>query len=310
MDKIFYDRYLERLFTRSFEQSPFDAICTFLRVKGLSDAGWDPFEESLDAVADFEWLKDISSEKRGERCERRIALLMYCQLVEMTAVHEMIANLLKCLAGTPYVINPFHHPIRKKKKEHLFGLKPPSAKQKFNEIKTTAAMVKENTLIDCIESFFHEDIRNAFSHSDFVLTDTDFRFFKDHVASHISLSEVDQKINSSFLFYSAFISVHRRMLVHLAQMKRFYKLPEYEVLELLSNPTDGIFGFHIHFANGSKATFKRKRSGTEAINMGFDTDGTIRLFLGNSNKLERVWKVDGIPVGDWETLEASNRDLE
>jgi hypothetical protein len=53
----------------------------------MSDANWDSFEESRSAFDDFNWVLEKTLCERSQSCQRRIALLMYCQAVEMTAPH-------------------------------------------------------------------------------------------------------------------------------------------------------------------------------------------------------------------------------
>jgi len=303
MKEAEFKKYIDNLFSRAFKSSPFDALCTILRVKGLSDSNWDPFEESLDAFDDFNWFLKRSIKEHGDRCTRRIALLIYCQAIEMTAIHEMLANLLRCITGKPYVISPFGHLQKRKKKQFLDWI-PPSALAKFREIKKLADEAGEENLSKCIDSFFNEHVRNAFSHSDFILTDTEFRSTEGGLAKSIKVSELDQLISICFDFYKAFIATYKQWRLILAQSKQYHKWPNYEVLELLSDKKEGIYGFHVHFSNGSKATYTRKRSGTEAINFGFNRDGTIYFMVGDLEKLESVWKVNGEPVTDWEALAA------
>jgi len=79
----------------------------------------------------------------------------------------------------------------------------------------------------------------------------------------------------------------------MAKQSKFYKLPNYEVLELLSNEK-GVCGFHIHFSNGSKATYSRTTEGSECCNILFNNDGSIHNFwIGSISALEPVWKVNG-----------------
>ncbi|MBC8270347.1 MAG: hypothetical protein H8E36_16535 [Rhodospirillaceae bacterium] len=40
---------IDALWCDAFALRPFDAICTLLRVSGLQDAEWDPFDESVAA---------------------------------------------------------------------------------------------------------------------------------------------------------------------------------------------------------------------------------------------------------------------
>ncbi len=296
-----FENYMNSLFKRAFESRPFDTLCAILRVGGLADANWDPFEESLDAFDDFDWLINRSITERGDRCARRIALLIYCQAIEMTAVHEMLANLLRCVIGKAYVINPFGHLTKRKKKDFLASI-PPSAKTKFKEIRTLSAEAGDENLPKYFDSFFNEHVRNAFAHSDYILTDTEFRYTESGPPQHINVVELDRLIGTCFDFYEAFIIAHKRWRLILGSSKRYHKWPDYEVLEILSDEKEGIYGFHVHFSNGSKATYTRQRSGTEAINLSLENDGTINFFVGNLEKLEPIWKVNGEPVIDWSTL--------
>lgn len=295
------DSYFDSLFRRAFKTRPFDFLCTILRVGGMMDANWDPFEESLDASEDFSWLLQHSLSHRDERAARRVALLIYCQAVEMTAVHEMLTNLLRCVAKEPYIISPFAHLIKRKKKS-VWSWVPPSAPAKFREIKNLATKIGDDQLSKIIESFFNEHVRNAFSHSDYVLTDKEFRWTESGPASFIPVKDLDRLIAICFDFYEAFIQSHKKWCIILGRSNRFHKWPQYEVLEILSNEKEGIYGFSVHFSNSTKATYKRQRSGTEATNLTIEQDGTINFFVGDLGKLEPLWKVDGKPVTDWEAL--------
>jgi len=302
MDIHDIETYLSDLFEKAFRSAPFDMLCTLLRVKGLEDEKWDPFEESLDSFNDYKWIIEESKRARGDRCVRRIELLVYCQMIEMSALHEMLANLLRCVSGKPYVISPFSHLKRRKKKE-IFKWIPPSATVKFRKLKELARIAKDDKLPIYIDSLFNDKVRNAFSHSDYILTDSEFRYTEGGLPGSIALSDLDATLNSCFIFYGTFMNVYRKWRFAFSKLKRFHKLPDYEVLEILSDDEDGVYGFHIHFSNGSKTTFIRRCSGTQAINMGFNKDGTLRFIIGCHDDLESIWKVNGKPVTDWDTLE-------
>ena len=105
-----------------------------------------------------------------------------------------------------------------------------------------------------------------------------------------------------FAFFGAFIYMHKRWLRQLGKAKRFHQMPQYEVLELLSSEEDGVYGFHMHFPNGSRATYARRRSGIEATNLFFERDGGVNFQIGLLDRCEPVWKIDGQPVEDWKAL--------
>jgi hypothetical protein len=293
---------LNDLLSKAFNASPFDVLCSVLRVGGMSDANWDPFEESRKAFDDFNWILEKSLAERTEDCSRRISLLMYCQAVEMTAPHEILTNLLRCVLKGNYVVSPFRH-LGRKSKQKLFSWIPPSAKQKFQEIKDLASRAGETELIEKIDSFFDDKIRNAFSHSDYILTDKYFRYTEGGLAQQIALEDLDKRIDACFGFYGAFLALHKHWLHLLGKARRFHKWPRYEVLELLSTEEEGVYGFNVHFSNDSKAIYTRSSTGIEAINIYFEKEGAVNFFIGNLDDLEPVWKIDGKPVEDWDALE-------
>jgi len=296
---------LDKIFKRSFDSNSFGTFCSLLRAGGMSDANWDPFEESRRAFEDFNWLSQKAASDRSDLASYRIALLMYCQSIEMTAPYEILANFMRCISGKFYNISPFSH-LRRKKKKNYFEYIPPSAVYKLKEIKKLAVAVGENKLIEIIDSFFNDKVRNAFSHSDYILTEDSFRWTEGGFAESIELERLAEIINLCLYFYGGFIVRHREWLKAIGGMKRFHKWTHYEVLEILSTDEDGAYGFNVHFSNGNKAMYTRQKTGIRAVNVSFDNDGYIKFMVGNLDALEKTWKVNGQPVTDWEALEMQN----
>ena len=66
---------------------------------------------------------------------------------------------------------------------------------------------------------------------------------------------------------------------------------------------DGIVtGFKLHFSNGSYASYSRGPDGSRPMNIRPDTDGAISFMIGDIEKLEKIWKIDGKPVKDWDAI--------
>jgi hypothetical protein len=61
-----------------------------------------------------------------------------------------------------------------------------------------------------------------------------------------------------------------------------------------------VYGFNVHFSNGNKSTFSRTKDGVTQVNM--RTSNGVGFMVGMIDRLEPVWKVDGIPVTDWDEL--------
>jgi len=172
---------------------------------------------------------------------------------------------------------------------------PPSAKAKFNALKRWAGEENEDKLREYIDSFFNDDVRNSFSHSDYIITKDKYRWTESGLAQQVNLENLNVIVTNCFNFYHALLWLHTQWLKDLAKAPRFHKWPNYEVLELLSNES-GLYGFHVHFSNGSKATYSKTKEGTKCCNITIEGDGTINFMVGLFDKLEPVWKVNGEPI--------------
>ncbi len=229
----------------------------------------------------------------------------YCFIIEMSPLHEMILNLLRCISGESYLPYPFIHLHRKRKKTD--ETIPPSMPTKVREITKLAQSLGESDLIKHLKYVFDENIRNAIAHSDYTLTVNEFRIRENGRASAIPLRELDRKVNFSFEFVSGLLKAHKSMKYAVGHAKRFHRWENFEVLELLKDET-GVNGFRVHFSNGSSSKFTRTHEGATAINMRF-RDG-VGFMVGDLGKLEPVWKVNGVPVTDWDKLNEESETKE
>lgn len=294
-----YHDFWFSLLQKAIDKSPFDALCTLLRPRGMHDAGWDVLDESKATFDDFNWMLTEAKKSKGEMCTRRLALHYYCFVIEMTAVHELMMNILRCISGKHYLPFPFAHLNRKKKKGSLWDIVPPSMPMKIREIKNLASTLEMDKLVEHLDYAFDEKIRNAIAHSDYILLENELRFFGGGPPSGISLEKMDNLLGFTFIFVSGLLTAQANMKYVLKNSKRFHKWENYEVLELLSNES-GVYGFHVHFSNGSKSTFTRDKNGVTMINMTL-RDG-IGFMVGSVDDLKPVWKVNGVPVTDWDKL--------
>jgi hypothetical protein len=285
--------FLSDLFWGAFRKAPFEVLCAVLRVSGMQDADWDPFEESKAAFDDYNALLRLDAATLSQAGCWRIGLLMYCQAVEMTAPQEFLANLLRVLGGEKYHIKPFGS-LGRTNKKRLFSWVPPSAPVKYRELKRLALGCDRGTLSEYIDQFFNEDIRNAFSHSDYIISGEYFRWTESGLAQQLPLDQVNLIVRNCFRFFSAVLWLHNQVLTDLKSLPRFHKWPNYEVLELLSD-AEHLHGFSVHFSNGSKATYSRTDKGVECTNVLFEPDGSINFMVGLLDALRPEWRVNGQP---------------
>jgi hypothetical protein len=80
----------------------------------------------------------------------------------------------------------------------------------------------------------------------------------------------------------------------MANVRKFHRWPRYEVLELLSNDEEGLYGFTVHISNGTQCTFERHKDRVIAQNVMFEEEG-LSLQIGSLDDLKKEWLVRGEP---------------
>lgn len=303
------DEYLEyfgHLFSRAATTSGFNYLCTILRVEGITSGHWDAFVEAEEAAMDFSKLLRKMG-KGQEKRALRMGLFLYSHSTEMSAPYEIIANLLRSCQDKPYKMYPFAHLVRVEKgktpsvfaKRHL-----PTPVRKIQHIKELATVCGEERIGEIFDTFFRNDVRNAFYHSDYAISDEEFRIIEGGEIGKqtIKLEELSDLLSRCFAFYSAFFITFNQVKRGLVVGKKFLRKPNYEVMELLSDE-DGLTGFKIHFPNGSYAMFERKKyKGTMGLNLMCLEEG-IQLNVGDLKKYNEAddWYVNGKPFEEFGT---------
>lgn len=286
-----YYEYLKLLFKKAIEKNPVESLYNTLQVSGMHYGHWDPTEEMHDFFKDFNGiLAEESKKDPSSKRVYRIGFLMYCHALEMALPWNFLANTLNILNDKPYNVSPFFDLIRRKKGS-MYSI-PPSSKQKMQRVKELAKEAREDKLVEIIDEFFNDNVRNSFYHSDYCLTDNDFRYSDSGIASSMPLDKIETLFTRCFAFYEAFFQAHGWTKALYKEVKRYHKWPNYEVFEVLKNDKEA-YGFKVHFSNGQVAKFTREPEKVEAINLHFNHDGSINFFAGNLDELKNEWIVDG-----------------
>ena len=286
------DQYLEILSPLFFPRDPLshDIIRFFssvLRVAGMEDKGWDPQLESRAVLNDKNLLMklDLSIADFPDGLTTwRLGLLLYSHILEMSAPYEVIANLLRFRIGEGFSPNPFYKYMNddERKRFKKSGLFP---KQKIGIIK----MLSEKAQLpvgDIFDEFVDFDLRNAISHSDFVIVDEDFRIRGHSLSKYksIPLIDLDYKITAAKAFASAFFIAER-------EMRKTWGMnagraipydPHYKALmEVLANEEGLMIGFKVHWPNGEDSYYRRTQEGVEMVNCFLSLEKeTVELFVG------------------------------
>lgn len=242
---------LDQTFVAAKQKDEFEYVCALLRIRGLEDAGWDRLEETAALVSD---MVGLARGPLPPHTRVRLGLLTYCHVVEADPIYEVTDNMLRTIEGLRCSVDPFRELYRRKKpsRGHPFGQAiPPSAKQVIQRLGEHARQVGQEALAQLLEWMFHDGVRNAFFHSDYILYKDEFRSRGAVLAAHgrhsLSLKDVEDVINRGLAFYAGFMQVWRS---HRLSYKESKVLParlghDGRVIDvqLLVDPRQGLCGF-------------------------------------------------------------------
>jgi hypothetical protein len=178
----------------------------------MEDGGWDPYAESRNILNDLNRLMKIRLPKKKfpepENTTWRLGLLLYSHIVEMDAPYEVITNLLRFQAGKGYSPNAFFDFLTDKEKKN-FAKSGIRTGRKIEIIKSLSEKTG-HSVGDLYDDFYNGRLRNAVQHSDFILTDKDFRSrsgISGGKAFKLSYDELDALITKAKAFIAAYFQV-------------------------------------------------------------------------------------------------------
>lgn len=99
-----YAGIFEAAFKKAKERSEFAFVSTLIAIRSMQDAGWDPYESSVEAI--FEVLK-VCSTVESYVAARHLQLWIYGHTVEASEPYELLANLLAIAQGETFNTNRF-----------------------------------------------------------------------------------------------------------------------------------------------------------------------------------------------------------
>lgn len=156
---IRYLNFLDPLFEKARKTSEWDFVLTLLRFRGIQDAGWDAYENSLEAV---EAVMDMEKRLRGD-VKLNIFLWLYGHIVEASEPYETTANLLNICLDEAY--RAYNFP----KIKTLKGYRPQSPSEKINYLEKLAKKANMTNVINPMKEVYDSDLRNAVYHSDYAV---------------------------------------------------------------------------------------------------------------------------------------------
>lgn len=261
---------------------------SLLRVAGMEDRGWDPYQESRKTLSDLASIINFNNFddelEKSNHMALRLCLIYYSLAIEMNAPYEVILNLLRFQQNEGYSINPFRDSISNNEmKKYRNGIIP--TYRKIEIIQEKASIQGLNTDSVFLD-FFRPDIRNAIFHSDYIIHEGRLRFQDQRAGQYVEIESdtLNDLILRTRCFYETyfFIENKARELWGTMRDKGWGYDPIYKgVLEVLTDNFGSMNGFKLHWPNGSTSHYRRAEDGISMVNCRYDNNAkTISFFVG------------------------------
>lgn len=138
--------------------------------RGIQGPGWSTAAETSSAFDEY-----VSFIEEGDltRLRARVALAFYCHLAEAAGFYEVPKNMLRVADGEPFVLWPFSHLV----KQHTVSGKAiaPNANKVLGDLAGHALESGFSELAEVFRDAFDGDLRNGYSHADYVVWDDGIR---------------------------------------------------------------------------------------------------------------------------------------
>jgi hypothetical protein len=190
------DVELKRLFGAARQRDELSFLFAVLGINsGIEDAGWQPIAETHALVQD---LVGLINAPLSDDTKARMALLLYCHVVEANFLYHCLYNLLLTVDGQlPKIFN-----FLDKYKQGV----PPSVSAKLSEIRSKAAEHGFHGINEIFDEIMRPDIRNAFFHSDYILYGGELRLkHRGSQYANIPLKELYALVEKTLAFFGVFM---------------------------------------------------------------------------------------------------------
>lgn len=269
-----------RLFSDAEASGGVEYVFTLVRVDGIT-RGPDPL------LAFEEVVLSARADENTENLRKR-----YCSIALPREPLELIADLIRCIQHQRYSPAPFNHLWRGR----FPNFQAPAPIEVLNDLMRTVEEAGQADLATELKRAYPVDVLAVCS--------------APGTAPHDSLVTAVEACES---FLGGLFAAYKMQLKKFGPGSQLYKLPRFEVMELLANEEVGLYGVKIHFSNGSTSHFTRTATGTECVNMAPRVDG-VEFQVGDLDALRDEWRVGdkrlyeiGLPsrynkIGEWKPL--------
>jgi hypothetical protein len=198
-----YVTAFDRVFSKAEEACESEFVKALLRVGGVQDAGWDPYESTRRAIPAMIKLHEELPEGPGHfETARHLQLWTYGHIVEASEPYSILADMLDIANGgffKPYRFPPV--PIyRARPGQPAPPTRPQFFREKLPELERLAEGAGEANALDPIREVWDYDLRNAVFHADYSLHGGEVRIPRRAAYTH---EEIMTLVNRAVAYHEA-----------------------------------------------------------------------------------------------------------
>jgi hypothetical protein len=196
--KRLFETELRTLFERARSSDELSFLFAILGINsGEEDVGWQPINETNFLVRD---LVGLINGPLYDDVKVRIALLLYCHVIEASYLYHCIYNLLLTIERNPPKVFNFLEKYRN-------GV-PPAMTTKISEIISKATQNGFVGFVKIFDQIVKPDIRNAFFHSDYILFNGELRLkHRGSQIARIPYADIFQLVEKTIDFFNGFMDL-------------------------------------------------------------------------------------------------------
>lgn len=180
---------LDSAFTRAKETSEFNFLLSIFAVRGIQDAGWNPYETSVRAIA---VVLKLCRGDINEEAARHLALWLYGHIMEASEPYEFLANLIAVATGGRFIVERF--PPRA-------NGAPLSPQTKIAQLERQATDAEMRDVVIPMKESWDRDFRNAIFHADYSLHGSEVRTIRP--SKRYEHDEVMTLVNRALAYHEA-----------------------------------------------------------------------------------------------------------
>jgi hypothetical protein len=186
-----YMTLFDPAFTKAKEQSEYAFLETLLGVRGLQDAGWNPYETSFEVIDE---MCALHAKAETFKAKRHLELWLYGHVVEASEPYETLANLIDISLGGAF---------------HLVRFPPndrgvhPSPGVKIDRLREAAQAARMPDLVTPMQEIWDRDLRNAIFHADYSAYGGEVRFRKGGMPLVYGHDQIMVLVNRALAYFTA-----------------------------------------------------------------------------------------------------------